>query len=148
MALPEYFRTIVDSQRHICCYCGHRMFKHVHVNGLPTPRDAITKDHVKARVYGGETIFENIVAACCQCNYLRGEISAEAFGNILERMFLRRPFLWIRWHEISNTEMEEIKIRCLITEEKRLRGKARKHPEIAYIHQEFVQRRQRQLAVA
>lgn len=148
MALPRYFAEIVDSQRYFCYYCDHRMHPHIHIDGLPTPRDAITKDHLKPRVYKGETIPENLVAACLQCNNLRGEIDVETFKCILEKEFKRNPFLWIRWHDLTGEELDNLKQKCITAQERRLRGKAKKHPDIAYIHQSFVHRRRNILAQA
>lgn len=135
---------VVAKQQRFCChYCEHRMLIHTHIQGVPTPRDALTKDHVTPRVLGGETTPENLVAACSQCNFMRGEIDGQAFCNIVERWFTRQPVLWIRWHSIPWTEVIERKQHCYNVHERLLRGKAGRYPEFAYQHQDFTWRASR-----
>ncbi len=133
----SYIEKIAHSQNYFCFYCNHRMHRHIHVLGTPTPRDAITKDHFIPRVYGGVTTAQNIVAACCLCNNLRGEMEAVAFKNLIEKWFKRDPFLWIRWHTISGQELSRLKLNCITVHERQLRGKARRCVDIAYRHLEF-----------
>ena len=137
MPLPQYFQRIVASQGFFCYYCEHRMFQHQHVSGRRTPPDAITKDHLEPRVYGGETSERNLVAACCQCNNLRGEMEAEAFKNLMEKWFKRDPYLWIRWHQLGPDELSRLKINCLQVHERQLRGIAKRYRDIAYRHLDF-----------
>lgn len=144
----SHIERIAEEQKYICCYCEHRMFRHRHRPGYPTPRDAITKDHLIPRVYDGPTIQENLVAACCQCNNLRGEMDAAAFQNILFKWFKRDPWLWIRWHTISTDELQELKLACLHIHERQLRGLARHYVDIAYRHLEFTYRERGRLTRA
>jgi hypothetical protein len=132
--------VVAAEQDYFCRYCEHKMLLHQHVPGEPTPRDALTKDHVTPRVLGGPTTVENLVAACCQCNFMRGEIDAEAFANILEKWFRKDPFLWIRWHTIAWSDVLERKHHCMVVHERILRGRARRYREYAYRHQEYVYR--------
>jgi hypothetical protein len=111
----------------------------------PLPPDALTKDHFVPRSEGGITAPSNMVAACSQCNNLRGDVSAEAFYNILQKLFKKQPFLWIRWHSLSRDELYDLKLRCMRTHERRLRGKALRHPRYAYQHADFSQREARLL---
>lgn len=101
----SYIHIISESQNHRCCYCGHKMIRHQHINGVPTPRNALTKDHLEPRTYGGPTQIENIIAACCQCNNLRGEMEAIAFYNLTQKWFRRNKKLWDRWHLVSREEL-------------------------------------------
>ena len=136
----SYIERIAAAQNYMCCYCEHRMFRHTHRLGFATPRDAITKDHVIPRVYNGPTVAENLVAACCQCNNLRGEMEATAFKNLLTKWFARDPWLWIRWHTIDYDELNDLKLQCLQVHERQLRGLARHYIDIAYRHLDFTYR--------
>jgi HNH endonuclease len=113
------------------------MTRHIHTEGSATPRNAMTKDHVEPRRYGGETTYWNMVAACCQCNQLRGELEAEAFYNITKKWFKRDPTLRERWFLISRTELTEFKIHCQTTHARQLRGRGRRHIEYAFRHYDF-----------
>jgi hypothetical protein len=97
----------------------------------------MTKDHLTPRVYGGPTQRDNLVAACCQCNNLRGEMEAAAFKNLMEKWFRRNSYLWIRWHNISSAELSQLKMQCITVHERQLRGKAKRCIDIAYRHLEF-----------
>lgn len=143
-----HIEHIAHDQKYFCYYCAHRMYRHSHTPGVPTPRDAITKDHIEPRVYGGPTTLENLVAACCQCNNLRGEIAAETFYNLLQKWFKRDPILWIRWHSIDTDTLHHLKLKCLVTYEAQLRGLGRRHRDMAYRHYEFTWRERTQLARA
>lgn len=134
---------IAESQNHRCCYCRHPMIRHVHQDRQPTPRNAATKDHVIPRAYGGATTYENMVAACLQCNNLRGEIDAVTFYNIMHKWFKKHPELHTVWHQIPYAELRELKIICLLTYERQLRGQAIRYIEMAFRHNNFTwQRRQ------
>jgi 5-methylcytosine-specific restriction endonuclease McrA len=52
-----------------CCYCGRR---------LPTKH--LNYDHVKPRVQGGETTWENVVTSCVKCNLKKGGRTPEQAG--------------------------------------------------------------------
>lgn len=82
----------------------------------------------------------NLVAACCQCNNLRGEMEAKAFQNILNKWFKRDAWLWIRWHTIQYDELSQLKQECLAIHERQLRGLGRHYVDIAYRHLEFTYR--------
>lgn len=129
-----------EAQNHRCCYCGHHMIRHVHFDYFPTPPNAATKDHVKPRVYGGETTWENMVAACYQCNTLRGEVPAETFYTILQRIFRDEPELWESWHDLDRVSVYRVKLRCVRTEVTRLSGIGRRHIPVAWQHVDFVNR--------
>lgn len=129
-----------EPQNHRCCYCGHAMIKHIHVDGVPTPRNAMTKDHFEPRVYGGGTFRSNLIAACCQCNNLRGEMEAEAFYNLMQKRFKRDESLWQHWHSISRRELHELKQHCRNVHERQLFGLAKRHIEHAFRHWDFTRR--------
>jgi len=134
----ERIYALSEPQNHRCCYCGHHMIRHQHISGLPTPRNAITKDHFEPRMYGGETVEENLIAACCQCNNLRGEMDAFAFFNLMQKWFKRDPSLRVRWHLISREELGELKIQCQSVHARQLHGLGRNSIEFAFRHFHFV----------
>ncbi len=140
-----HIERIARKQYYRCYYCDHPMIRHRHIEGQATPRDAMTKDHYIPRAWGGPTVPKNIVAACCQCNTLRGDMDAEAFYNLMQKWFKRRPYLWVRWHQLSEEELYLLKLHCIQVHERQLRGKARRHIEFAYRHISFVFRYQHRL---
>ena len=140
--------ALSEPQNHRCCYCGHEMIRHQHISGVPTPRNAATKDHLEPRTYGGETKKDNLIAACCQCNGLRGELEAMAFFNLMQKWFKRDPTLHERWHQVDLGELREFKMQCLTVHVRQLNGLGRHSVEMAFRHFHFVsQWRQRPLRV-
>jgi hypothetical protein len=123
------------------------MIRHTHQERVATPRNAMTRDHVEPRVYGGETTWWNMVAACCQCNNLRGELEATAFYNLLQKWFKRDRTLHNRWHSISLTEFIELKIQCQSVHAKQLEGRGRRDIEFAFRHFDFALRGYRRHAL-
>lgn len=129
--------ALSEPQNHRCCYCGHRMIRHKGESGVAFPRDAATKDHVEPRSYDGETSWWNMVAACSQCNSLRGQIDAIAFSNLMQKWFRRDPTLRARWHQISKEELRVFKQKCLDVHQRQLRGLAKQYIEYAFRHYDF-----------
>ncbi len=110
----------------------------INLADLPiVPRNAATREHVIPRSYDGIGI-ENLVAACRLCNELRGNMDAIAFYNLQQKWFRRDETLRARWHNISQEEYRIFKRICLLTQERHLRGLARRHIEYAYRHQTFI----------
>lgn len=133
--------TITDlsgPQNHRCCYCGHRM-EEIDKRLLPfIPRNAATKEHVVPKSWGGKTLLENLVAACNQCNYLRGNMDYIAFSNLIARWFKRDVTLRSRWHYLSREEIYSFKQLCLGTNERQLRGLGQKHTLYRERHNIFI----------
>ncbi len=116
------------------------MVRHPHASGIPLPRNAPTKDHLGARVYGGPTTPQNLVMACSQCNGLRGEIDAMTFVNLMLKWFKRDETLRARWHNLSREELWSLKQQCLRVYAKQLNGQARRYRELAFRHHDFTYR--------
>lgn len=129
--------VVAKEQDYVCWYCEHEMIRHQHLPGQPTPRDAMTQDHITPRVIGGRTTVDNLVAACCQCNFMRGETDDTAFRNTLQKWFRRNHSLWLRWHSIPWEEVCDRKRQLALLHERVLRGKAVRHPDYAYRHQDY-----------
>ncbi len=126
-----------EPQNHRCCYCGHRMIEVPQEEPSFVPRNAMTREHVIPKSYDGKGR-ENLVAACRQCNEMRGNMDAIAFYNLLQKWFKRDETLRERWHDIDVTEYQHFKLLCLRTQERHLRGLARRHIEYAYRHHSFI----------
>ncbi len=72
MSLPLSRRTVIARDRYTCQYCG-----------LQLSRSELTLDHVLPRSRGGETAWENVVAACRPCNQRKGNRTPEEAGYAL-----------------------------------------------------------------
>jgi HNH endonuclease len=126
-----------EPQNHRCCYCGHRMIRCKPAPGEVVPRNAATRDHVEPRSYGGVTSWWNLVAACSQCNSLRGQIEAVAFYNLMQKWFKRDPSLRTRWYELSKDELRILREECTNVHTRQLGGLARRSIEFAFRHYDF-----------
>lgn len=139
----SYIERIAEAQGFRCFYCEHLMYRY---KKQPLPPDTLTKDHYIPRSEGGVTHPDNMVAACSQCNNLRGDVSIEVFYNLQQKWFKKNPYLWIRWHRLTRHELYDLKLQCLRVHERRLRGKARRNILYAYRHVDFSLREERLLA--
>lgn len=127
-----------ECQNHRCCYCGNPMID-LEKHHLPLiPLNAMTKEHIEPKSYGGVAQRENLAAACCQCNELRGNMDYVAFTNLIQKWFKRDSTLRSRWHYLTREERWHYKNLCLRTQERQLRGLARKHTVFAERHSRFV----------
>lgn len=79
LGFPVSRRTVLARDHYTCQYCGARPV-----------RSELTLDHVLPRARGGETVWENVVAACRRCNQRKGSRTPEEAGmRLLSRP--RRP---------------------------------------------------------
>jgi 5-methylcytosine-specific restriction endonuclease McrA len=78
-SLPVSRRTVLARDGYTCQYCG----------GQPG-KACLTLDHVVPRSRGGETRWENVVAACGPCNRRKGDRLPEEAVMPLRRL-ARRP---------------------------------------------------------
>ncbi len=68
---PKFCRRSILLRDRFCCqYCGHRF-----------ESAELTFDHVVPRAEGGQTVWENIVAACIPCNARKGARPANYSGR-------------------------------------------------------------------
>lgn len=74
IAVPFSRANVLMRDHHTCQYCG----------AVGSPGE-LTLDHVSPRSWGGETCWENIVAACKKCNSKKGNRTPEAAGMKLSR---------------------------------------------------------------
>ena len=78
-SLPVSRRTVMARDNYTCQYCGTRL-----------SRAQLTIDHVLPRSRGGESRWENVVAACGPCNRRKGNRTPEEAGMPVHRQ-PRRP---------------------------------------------------------
>lgn len=70
-----------------CAYCRSQL-----------SREDATGDHVKPRVYGGDTAKKNIKAACEDCNKLKGWRSEKAFLRAIKNPQPGDDIrIWLAW---------------------------------------------------
>ncbi len=81
-------------------------------------RSMATREHVIPRAFGGETTWDNLVAACSECNSLRGHVDAQAF-------------YWMR-QQMSLKQIKSIRYKRLAREERKYRLIARTDVSIAW----------------
>lgn len=77
-----------------------------------------TREHIIPRAFGGETAWDNLVAACRECNSLRGHMDAQAF-------------FWIR-QQVSVVAIRVIRPQLLAREDRKYRLIARTRVDIAW----------------
>ncbi len=126
--------TLAERQNHRCCYCGHSMVRHTHQNRRPTPRNAMTFDHVEPKSYGGAWGIENMVIACAQCNQIRGNMDAFAFYNLQQKWFRRDRELCRRWHTLPWSTLRPLRTQCLAVHARQLHGLGVRDMERAFRH--------------
>lgn len=81
---PLCNRTLFRRDDHRCLYCG-RQFQ----------RSQLTRDHVMPLSRGGRDRWENVVAACKRCNWLKDSMTPEeAAMPLLAVPFRPNPFEW------------------------------------------------------
>ena len=91
-SLPLSRRTILVRDNYTCQYCGRQPGK-AH----------LTIDHILPRSRGGETVWENMVAACGPCNRRKGNRTPEEAGMPLLREPSRPRYLAIALLAGANT---------------------------------------------
>lgn len=81
-SLPLSRRTVLARDGYTCQYCG-----------LQPGKANLTIDHVLPRSRGGETVWENVVAACGPCNRRKGDRTPEEAGMRTPRQRGRPQYL-------------------------------------------------------
>lgn len=79
LKLPCSRRGVLIRDRDTCQYCG-----------VQPGRTNLTIDHVVPRSQGGQTIWDNVVTACRECNRKKGGRTPEE-ANMLLRIKPRQP---------------------------------------------------------
>jgi len=81
---PLTRRTVLARDRYTCQYCGSPWPA---TGGAQPGKRHLTVDHVLPRCRGGQTTWDNVVAACEPCNRRKGDRTPEEAGMRL----LSRP---------------------------------------------------------
>jgi len=81
-------KTLFRRDDNRCLYCGTQH-----------PRNELTRDHVIPKSRGGDDRWENVVAACKRCNWLKDNRTPEEAGMPLLAVPFR-PNIW-EWHYLT-----------------------------------------------
>ena len=76
-------QSVFERDGHICQYCGGKF-----------PRDKLQKEHVIPKAQGGESNWNNIVAACMACNSIKRDRTPEQAGMKLLRKPKEPKMVW------------------------------------------------------
>lgn len=125
-------------QNHRCCYCGNSMTYHDFCRKGPAPRNAMTRDHVIPKSYGGCGYHRNIVIACIQCNSLRGNIHAYVFHRLMEEWKKRDPDFTKTWYYLDRYELWRYKMEVLLYQKWHLKSLRRSSPEDGGRYDHFI----------
>ncbi|MEM1186999.1 MAG: HNH endonuclease [Pseudomonadota bacterium] len=81
---PLCNRTLFRRDDHRCLYCGGKF-----------TRSDLTRDHVRPLSRGGSDRWENVVAACKRCNWMKDAMTPEEAGMpLLAVPFRPNPYEW------------------------------------------------------
>lgn len=91
-----YREESLRQQNFKCCYCRQ-----------PLDYKSVTADHIVPRSRGGQTIKQNIIAACRDCNYWKGSMSDYEF-----KTRIKNPMHWhgIQYHLMHQRLMINIRV--------------------------------------
>jgi len=89
-------RNVQKRDRFTCQYCGRQ-----------TCSEDLTIDHVLPRARGGETTWENCVAACVKCNRSKADRTPEQAGLRLRKR-PTRP-MWSPWYATQSSRLKSWK---------------------------------------
>lgn len=78
----QIHQKLFDDQDGKCFYCKEPMLL---VRPEISPLRACTLDHKVARACGGGSCESNLVAACAQCNSIKGHLHINIFLNLMQR---------------------------------------------------------------
>lgn len=81
-----------DEQNGMCYFCNRRMYRKHKNNWEHHKMRRVTAEHVIPVADGGPNTYENIVAACHECNSRRGRMPAEQFKMLVATPQARREF--------------------------------------------------------
>jgi hypothetical protein len=125
-------------QNHRCYYCSNSMIYHDFMSRGPHPPNAMTRDHVIPKSYGGPGLAYNIVIACRQCNGLRGNIHADIFYRLILTWYDRDPNFLYTWHQLDKYDLWRYKMEVLFYQNLHLRSRRRKNSIDFHRYQKFI----------
>ncbi len=86
---PMTRRSVLQRDRHTCAYCGS---------------DADTIDHIRPRSRGGRNEWTNVVAACRNCNFRKGDRMLEELGWRLRVNPVAPDGYGWRWRDLAECD--------------------------------------------
>lgn len=125
-------------QNHRCYYCSLSMIYHDFTRPGLHPPNAMTKDHVIPKSYGGSGFDENMVIACYQCNGLRGNIHADVFYRLILAWYDRDPNFLYTWHHLDKHALRRYKMEVLFYQNLHLRSRRKKDSVSFYRYHKFI----------
>jgi 5-methylcytosine-specific restriction endonuclease McrA len=95
LRLPCSRRGVIARDRETCQYCG-----------IQPGRGSLTVDHILPRSKGGPTTWENVVAACRDCNHRKGGRTPEEAG--MELMTVPRQPQFVAFALLGELERHDV----------------------------------------
>lgn len=89
-----------------CCYCGCQM--QLKTLRSSRKRNSATLEHIVLRTEGGQNVRSNMMAACNQCNGLRGQAEYIAFKLVMN-VVRQIPQIMNNWYTSSDHEFKVIR---------------------------------------
>lgn len=134
-------------QNHRCCYCSNGMTYHNFNLRGPIPRNAMTRDHVIPKSYGGTGYYQNIVIACRQCNEIRGNLHAHVFHRLMEEWKKRDVDFIPSWYYFSKQHLWRYKMEVLLYQNLHLKSHRKRSHEDSSRYNRFMVHHGSQLTV-
>jgi 5-methylcytosine-specific restriction endonuclease McrA len=95
LRVPLTRKTLLSRDEYTCQFCG-------------TTQGPLTVDHVIPRSRGGQTSWENCVAACLRCNHKKGNRLPEEIGMHLRRKPARPDFTLMAFVILGEARHNEV----------------------------------------
>lgn len=102
------FRKVLEAQGFLCFFCGIPI-----VSGSLDPNCEATEEHLVPRSRGGVDFIWNIVAACLQCNRLKGE---KLPGEFLRERWSVAQLVDHRAHKSTRIPFSKERVRSVTTD--------------------------------
>ncbi len=99
---PLTRKTLLSRDEYTCQFCG-------------STAGPLTVDHVMPRSRGGQTSWENCVAACLRCNHRKGSKTPEEAGFILRKKPVRPDFTHMAFVILGEARHNEVFQRYIYT---------------------------------
>jgi len=102
LKVPLTRKTLLSRDEYACQFCG-------------TTAGPLTVDHVMPRSRGGQTSWENCVAACLRCNHRKGSKTPEEAGMRLHKKPVRPDFTHMAFVILGEARHNEVFQRYIYT---------------------------------
>jgi len=98
LSVPFSRKAVIARDAHMCQFCG-------------TSNGPLTIEHVQPRSKGGQTSWENCVAACARCNHRKANrtlAEAEKIGLVLRRKPARPRFTRVAFVVLAEAKGNDV----------------------------------------